>query len=104
MSRKISSIASNPSRSRKHLLPAILILFSILAIATGWGFVNQASNPRLQQPPEMRLQGAGATFPYPIYQKWFSEYKKSNRGVIFDYESIGSIGGVKQITEKTIDF
>src|SRR5262249_37429013 len=45
-----------------------------------------------------------ATFPNPIYQKWFSEYNKLNPGVFFDYQSIGSVGGVKQITENTIDF
>jgi phosphate transport system substrate-binding protein len=51
-----------------------------------------------------RIQGAGATFPNPIYQKWFSEYNKANPGVTFDYQSIGSGGGIKQITEKTVDF
>jgi len=53
---------------------------------------------------ETRMQGAGATFPNPIYQKWFSEYNKANPGVTFDYQSIGSGGGIKQITEKTVDF
>src|ERR1700754_3642020 len=53
---------------------------------------------------ETRIQGAGATFPNVIYQKWFSEYNKSNPGVKFDYQSIGSGGGIKQITEKTVDF
>jgi phosphate transport system substrate-binding protein len=58
----------------------------------------------LRQTRVVRLQGAGATFPNPIYQKWFSEYNKLNPGVFFDYQSIGSGGGVKQITENTIDF
>lgn len=53
---------------------------------------------------EVRITGAGATFPNPIYQKWFSEYNKANPGVKFDYQSIGSGGGIKQITEKTVDF
>ena len=53
---------------------------------------------------EIRIQGAGATFPNPLYQKWFSEYNKSHPGVKFDYQSIGSGGGIKQITEKTVDF
>jgi phosphate transport system substrate-binding protein len=53
---------------------------------------------------EIRIQGAGATFPNPIYQKWFSEYNKANPGVKFDYQSIGSGGGIKQISEKTVDF
>jgi phosphate transport system substrate-binding protein len=53
---------------------------------------------------ELRLTGAGASFPDPIYQKWFSEYNKANAGVKFDYQSIGSGAGIQQITEKTVDF
>ncbi len=49
------------------------------------------------------LTGAGATFPNPIYQKWFSEYNKKT-GVQVNYQSIGSGGGIKQYTEGTVDF
>lgn len=49
------------------------------------------------------LTGAGATFPYPIYSKWFSEYAKSN-GVKINYQSIGSGGGIRQLSEQTVDF
>ena len=52
----------------------------------------------------VRLQGAGATFPNPLYQKWLSEYGKLNPNVRIDYQSIGSGGGIKQIKEQTIDF
>jgi phosphate transport system substrate-binding protein len=52
----------------------------------------------------VRLQGAGATFPNPLYQKWLSEYGKLNPNVSIDYQSIGSGGGIKQIKEQTIDF
>jgi phosphate transport system substrate-binding protein len=50
------------------------------------------------------INGAGATFPFPLYSKWFSEYNKQHPELKFNYHSIGSGGGVKQITEKTIDF
>jgi phosphate transport system substrate-binding protein len=53
---------------------------------------------------EVRLQGAGATFPNPIYQKWFSSYNQSHPNLKFDYQSIGSGGGIKQISERTVDF
>ena len=53
---------------------------------------------------EIRLQGAGATFPNPLYQKWFSEYNKIAPNAKFDYQSIGSGGGIKQISAKTVDF
>src|SRR5450759_3413828 len=50
------------------------------------------------------LNGAGATFPNPIYQKWFSEYHKAHPDVQINYQAIGSGGGIKQITEGTVDF
>ncbi len=52
----------------------------------------------------MLINGAGATFPYPIYSKWFSEYAKVDPSVTFNYQSIGSGGGVKQIIAGTVDF
>jgi len=48
------------------------------------------------------ITGAGATFPYPIYAKWADAYKKST-GIGLNYQSIGSGGGIKQITAKTVD-
>ena len=50
------------------------------------------------------LTGAGATFPNPIYSKWFAEYKKVDPSVSFNYQPIGSGGGQKQIIEGTVDF
>ena len=50
------------------------------------------------------LNGAGATFPYPIYSKWFSEYHKIHPDVEINYQSIGSGGGIRQVTEGTVDF
>jgi phosphate transport system substrate-binding protein len=50
------------------------------------------------------LQGAGATFPNPLYQKWLSEYGKLHPNVRIDYQSIGSGGGIKQLKEQTVDF
>jgi phosphate transport system substrate-binding protein len=52
---------------------------------------------------QMKLNGAGATFPYVIYSKWFDVYSKQH-GVEFNYQSIGSGGGIKQVTEGTVDF
>src|ERR687885_161738 len=50
------------------------------------------------------LQGAGATFPNPLYQKWLSEYGRLHPNVKIDYQSIGSGGGIKQLKEQTVDF
>jgi phosphate transport system substrate-binding protein len=49
------------------------------------------------------INGAGATFPYPIYSKWFDEYHKAN-GTQINYQSVGSGAGIKQVTEGTVDF
>lgn len=69
-------------------LAASVLSFSSLAVAGG----------------DVRLQGAGATFPNPLYQRWVSEYQKSHPTVKIDYQSIGSGGGIKAITEKTVHF
>ena len=53
---------------------------------------------------QMLINGAGATFPYPIYSKWFDEYAKIDPSVRFNYQSIGSGGGQKQILAQTVDF
>jgi phosphate transport system substrate-binding protein len=52
----------------------------------------------------LSITGAGATFPYPIYSKWFDEYKKKNPSIEINYQSIGSGGGIRQVTEGTVDF
>jgi phosphate transport system substrate-binding protein len=52
----------------------------------------------------LSINGAGATFPYPMYSKWFDEYQKKNPNVQINYQSIGSGGGIKQVTEGTVDF
>jgi len=51
-----------------------------------------------------KINGAGATFPYPIYSKWFAEYQKVKSDVQFNYQSIGIGGGVKQVLAQTVDF
>ena len=53
---------------------------------------------------QMTINGAGATFPYPIYSKWFDEYARIDPSVRFNYQSIGSGGGQKQILAQTVDF
>src|ERR1017187_9656951 len=52
----------------------------------------------------LSITGAGATFPYPMYSKWFSEYHKMHGEIEINYQSIGSGGGIKQVTEGTVDF
>jgi len=53
---------------------------------------------------KVQINGAGATFPYPIYSKWFSEYNKLHPEVEINYQSIGSGGGIRQLTNQTVFF
>jgi len=77
-------------------LIASFALFSLACSGGGTG-AGTSSSP-------INLQGAGATFPNPLYQKWLSEYGKLNSNVRIDYQSIGSGGGIKQIQQQTVDF
>jgi phosphate transport system substrate-binding protein len=53
---------------------------------------------------QILINAAGATFPYPMYSKWFDEYHKKFSNLQFNYQSIGSGGGIKQVTEGTVEF
>ena len=70
--------------------------------------VSCADSERTQAeaPPadQVLINGAGATFPYPIYSKWFNEYHRKFPQIQINYQSIGSGGGIRQVTEGTVDF
>ncbi len=76
---------------KKQYTAAFFALVSLLAAG-----ISQAA--------VVSVNGAGATFPYPLYSKWFSEYRKVDPSVEINYQSIGSGGGVRQLLENTIDF
>jgi phosphate transport system substrate-binding protein len=69
-------------------------LTAFVTLALGAGLAAQ----------KMSINGAGATFPYPIYSKWFSEYNKLHSNVEINYQSIGSGGGIRQVTNQTVFF
>ena len=71
----------------------------IAALAAGLAMLASTGAAHAQ-----KLTGAGATFPYPIYSKWFSEYSAAHPGVEINYQSIGSGGGIKQVTAGLVDF
>ena len=71
----------------------------VLAAACSGGGPQQAGNA-----PGGTLTGAGATFPYPLYSRWFSDYAKLHPDVRIDYQSIGSGGGIRQLLNKTVFF
>lgn len=75
----------------------VLVRFVTLAAALALSNAEHAS-------AQLLVNGVGATFPYPIYSKWFDEYGKVDPSVRFNYQSIGSGAGQKQILEGTVDF
>ena len=83
---------------RSFLLVAWLV---VLVVALAFAGCNPGGNGGSGA---VSLQGAGATFPNPLYQKWLSEYGKLHPNVKVDYQSIGSGGGIKQLKEQTVDF
>ena len=79
------------------------LLAAITAVATGCKKDETGSSGAAATGP-VELQGAGATFPYPLYSKWVAEYQKVRPDVRINYQSIGSGGGIRQIVEGTVDF
>src|SRR5579863_3228562 len=71
-------------------LGLLAVLLAVASLAIGAG--------------QVLLNAAGATFPYPIYSKWFDLYHQSHGSVQINYQSIGSGGGIRQLMDKTVDF
>ncbi len=71
----------------KKLLPVLTVLLLAISVSA-----------------QTKLNGAGATFPYPIYSKWFNEYHNQHPDIEINYQSIGSGGGIRQVTAGTVDF
>ncbi len=92
-------------RSIRITFIGLLVLVAIIASACA---PAASSAPTAQQPPaapgSIAISGAGATFPFPLYSKWFYDYAFIDPTAKFNYQSIGSGGGIQQITQKTVDF
>jgi phosphate transport system substrate-binding protein len=90
----------------------LILAALLLAACGGQGTTSQAplvvQEKVVEQPTtapgSIQLTGAGATFPFPLYSRWFYEYAFVDPSVRFNYQSIGSGGGIRQITAKTVDF
>lgn len=82
---------------------AALMLLAVACAKEGANNSATASSTVSSSGQSVDLTGAGATFPYPIYSKWFSDYA-SLKGVKINYQSIGSGGGIRQLSEETVDF
>ena len=76
----------------------IVKIFTVLAVLLVLGTIAVAEGG------QVLLNAAGATFPYPIYSKWFDQYHQAHGNVQINYQSIGSGGGIRQLLDKTVDF
>src|SRR5437773_9153113 len=90
------------SRSVRALKLVALMLLGV-ACAKESGNNSSTASSTASSDGSTDLTGAGATFPYPIYSKWFSDYAQQS-GVRINYQSIGSGGGIRQLSEQTVDF
>ncbi|CAN5686508.1 phosphate ABC transporter substrate-binding protein PstS [soil metagenome] len=96
----IGSMAKVCNRNGVFALTAVLVITACGGDAGGATSDEAGASTRAGA---VMLTGAGATFPFPLYSKWFSTYSQSNQ-VRVNYQSIGSGGGIRQLTEGTVDF
>jgi len=88
---------------KTSLLRHLVLMVATFAL-TACGGDTQQSAATQNASPTIQINGAGATFPYPIYSKWFSEYNKLHPNVRINYQSIGSGGGIRQLLNQTVFF
>jgi len=81
----------------RRMLTFIMIVAMVLVISCG----QPASEPK---PPKIRVAGAGATFPYPLYKVWIQDYQKAHPEVSIHYEPVGSGEGVRRFVKQEVDF
>jgi len=88
---------------RHRVLVPILTAAALLSAACGGESGSAGDTGAARSSGSVDLTGAGATFPYPLYSKWFADYANQT-GVRINYQSIGSGGGIRQLSEQTVDF
>src|SRR5690242_9311884 len=86
--RLLFSISNQGERYMRKNLPLLLTAMAVFAMTAS----------------AVSITGAGATFPYPMYSKWFNEYKKLHPDIEINYQSRGSGAGIQQVTSGTVDF
>jgi phosphate transport system substrate-binding protein len=89
-----------PSRFRQSAAALALVTTA----ACGGGAQSSGPSATADAAAVIPIHGAGATFPYPIYSRWFAEYHKRHPNVQINYQSIGSGGGIRQLTNQTVFF
>jgi phosphate transport system substrate-binding protein len=86
------------------LVSALVVLSLSALLACQAKKTDEPVAPAADSPPSVKLQGAGASFPAPLYTRWFKTYGQAHEGVQIDYQSVGSGSGVKAVIDRTVDF
>lgn len=89
---------------RRRFLTVLLILPAITLASCSSSSSKSGSAGGSGSGGAVKLTGSGASFPYPLYDRWFGEYKKAHPSVSINYQGVGSGAGITQFTEKTVDF
>jgi phosphate transport system substrate-binding protein len=87
-----------------HITAAVLVAILLVPYSTSTFAQVQPPSELFQQQGQVTINGAGATFPFPLIDTWRVEYQSVNPNVNINYQSIGSGGGIRQFTERTVDF
>ncbi len=100
--------AKFPFDTVRHMITMVIryacvVALTVFVTACG-GATNQSSSDGTTTGDAIRINGAGATFPYPIYSRWFAEYNTLHPDVQINYQSIGSGGGIRQLMNETVFF
>jgi phosphate transport system permease protein/phosphate transport system substrate-binding protein len=92
------------NRNVIHVTAAVLVAILLVPYSTSTFAQVQPPSELSQQQGQVTINGAGATFPFPLIDTWRVEYQSVNPNVNINYQSIGSGGGIRQFTERTVDF
>jgi phosphate transport system substrate-binding protein len=87
----------------RHVMRIAVVSAALLVAACG-SQTGPQDQPGASSAAVVQINGAGATFPYPIYSRWFAEYNQRHPNVQINYQSIGSGGGIRQLTNQTVFF
>src|SRR5712672_2705044 len=94
---------NNQGATRMRAIKLAALIFLVVGCSKEGANSSATASSTSSSSQSVDLTGAGATFPYPIYSKWFSDYATLT-GVKINYQSIGSGGGIRQLSEGTVDF
>lgn len=89
---------------RRWFIIAVLVLPAITLASYSRSSSRSGTSGGSSGGGAVKLTGSGASFPYPLYDRWFGDYKKAHPNVSINYQGVGSGAGITQFTEKTVDF